>query len=105
MLAEDENINDPSQLVRFLSVSGLVSSPFTEQAQTKNPPPPAGTTTIDDLSARLEYIRDRLKQQFPENCTFPPGYRLDVKTRNSGTGIDFIAPVPLCVVEKSFREF
>ncbi|MCZ6507600.1 MAG: hypothetical protein O7A04_06085, partial [Acidobacteria bacterium] len=105
LLADDEDINDPSQLVRFLSVSGLVSSPFTEQAQTKNPPPPGGTSTIDDLSPRLEYIRDRLEGQFPENCTFPPGYRLDVKTRNSSTGITFIAPVPLCLVEKSFREF
>jgi hypothetical protein len=105
LLADDEDINDPSQLVRFITVSGLVSSPFTEQSQTKNPPPDPDQDIIDDLSARLEYVRDRLKQQFPENCTFPPGYRIDVKTRSSGTSIDFIAPVPICVVEKSFREF
>ncbi|MDH3521952.1 MAG: PilC/PilY family type IV pilus protein [Acidobacteriota bacterium] len=105
LLTDDPDIGDPSDLVRFVSVSGLVSSPFTEQSQTKNPPPDVDQDVIDDLSAHLEYIRDRLKEQFPENCTFPPGYRIDVKTRNSGTNIDFIAPVPICVVEKSFREF
>jgi len=105
LLSDDPDINDPDQLVRYVSVSGLVSSPFTEQAQTKNPPPDSNVDIIDDLSPHLKYVRDRLKQQFPENCTFPPGYRTDVKTRNSGTSIDFIAPVPLCVVEKAYREF
>ena len=105
LLSDDDDINNPDDLVRFISVSGLVSSPFTEQSQTKNPPPSPDQEVIDDLTARLEYVRDRLKQQFPENCTFPPGYRIDVKTRSSGTSIDFIAPVPICVVQKSFREF
>jgi len=105
LLADDENINDPNDLIRYLTVSGLVSAPFTEQAQTKNPPPAQDVDTIDDLTGRLKYVRDRLKLQFPDNCTFPPGYRTDVKTRGSGTEISFIAPVPICVVEKSFREF
>jgi hypothetical protein len=105
LLSDDEDVNNPDDLVRYVTVSGLVSSPFTEQSQTKNPPPDEDVDIIDDLSSRLEYIRDRLKEQFPENCTFPPGYRIDVKTRNSGTNIDFIAPVPICVVEKNFREF
>ena len=105
LLADDDSISSPDDLVRAVSVTGLVSSPFTEQAQTKNPAPPTGTGTIDDLTARLEYVRDRLQEQFPENCTFPPGYRTDVKTRSSGTELNFIAPVPICVVEKSFREF
>jgi hypothetical protein len=105
LLADDDEINSPDQLVRYLTVSGLVSAPFAEQSQTKNPKPPEDQSTVDDLTARLKYVRDRLKQQFPENCTFPPGYRLDVKTRSSGTNLNFIAPVPICVVEKSFREF
>ena len=105
LLAVDDEISDPDQLVRFTTVTGLVSQPYAEQAQTKNLPPPSGVDTIDSLSARAKYVRDRLKEQFPENCTFPPGYRLDIKARNSGTGLSFIAPVPICVVEKNFREF
>lgn len=105
LLADDDDISSPDELVRYLTVTGLVSAPFTEQAQTKNPAPDGSTQTIDDLTKRLEYVRDRLKEQFPENCTFPPGYRTDVKTRSSGTELNFIAPVPICVVEKSFREF
>lgn len=105
LLAPDDDINDPADLARYLTVAGLVSSPFTEQAQSKNAPPGDEVETIDDLTERLRYIRDRLKLQFPENCTFPPGYRTDVKTRGSGTEVNFIAPVPICVVEKSFREF
>ncbi len=106
LLSDDEDIDDPNNLVRYITVSGLVSAPYTEQSATKNPPPDDDTIdTIDNLSDRLKFIRDRLKAEFPGNCTFPPGYRIDVKTRNSQTGIDFIAPVPICVVEKSFREF
>lgn len=107
LLTDDPSIDAANQLTKFITVTGLVSSPFTEQSQTKNPPPQDGDNTIDDISEspHLQYIRDRLKEQFPENCTFPPGYRIDVKTRNSSTKIDFIAPVPICVVEKSFREF
>ncbi len=106
LLSDDPDISSVDDLVRFVTVEGLVSSPFTEQSQTKNPPPDDDTVqVIDALDSRLKFIRDRLKTQFPGNCTFPPGYRIDVKTRNSGTGIDFIAPVPICVVEKSFRDF
>ncbi len=105
LLSDDPDINSANDLERFVTVEGLVSSPFTEQAQTKNPAPEAGTDVIDTLDNRLRFIRDRLKENFPANCSFPPGYRIDVKTRNSGTGIDFIAPVPICVVEKNFRDF
>jgi hypothetical protein len=61
------------------------------------PPPP--------LSAELLQIQEELKGLFPSNCKFPPGYNIGVKTRVTDTGIEFIAPVPICVIEKNFRDY
>jgi len=88
---------------RFRTVNDLVTAPFTEQGQTKNPPPGA-PTGADDLPADQRKILEELKELFPERCKFPPGYRVDVKMRDSRGTIDWIAPIPLCVMETNFRE-
>mgnify|MGYP003423364160 CR=1 FL=1 len=88
---------------RFRTVDDLVTAPFTEQGQTKNPPPGA-PTGADDLPADQRKILEELKELFPERCKFPPGYRVDVKMRDSRGTIDWIAPIPLCVMETNFRE-
>jgi hypothetical protein len=94
--------NEASEAVRFIEVQELVSSVFTEQSQTKNPPPPGGIEAVPD---NLQDTMEGLKSLFPSNCKFPPGYRIDVKTRTTDTGIVWIAPVPLCVIEKNFKDF
>jgi hypothetical protein len=88
--------------VRFRTVEDLATRPYTELSQTANPvpdePPPP-------LSAELLQIQEELKGLFPSNCKFPPGYNIGVKTRVTDTGIEFIAPVPICVIEKNFRDY
>ena len=75
-----------------------------EQAQTKNPDDPDGGDTADDLTADHLAIMDELKKLFPSNCKFA-NYRLDIKTLSSDTGIHLIAPIPICIVEKNWKEF
>ncbi|MEZ5332943.1 MAG: hypothetical protein R2991_13045 [Thermoanaerobaculia bacterium] len=88
--------------VRYFEAEDLVSSPFTEQSQTKNPPP---DVPLDPMSDDLREVMEELKKLFPDTCKFPPGYRVDVKTRTTDTGVVWIAPVPLCVIEKNFKDF
>ena len=89
---------------RFFDVHTFVTNPYTEQGQTKNPAAPGGGTTADDLDERLTNVMESLKQLFPANCKFA-NYRVDIKTINADTGVVFIAPVPVCIVEKNWREF
>jgi Tfp pilus tip-associated adhesin PilY1 len=90
---------------RFLAVSDFVTNPYTEQSSTKNPATnqPSGTNA-DQLTASLTKVMNELKKLFPANCKFT-NYRLDIKTISSDTGVIFIAPVPVCVVEKNWKEF
>jgi hypothetical protein len=95
-------VPDETEAVRFRTVEDLATRPYTELSQTANPvpdePPPP-------LSAELLQIQEELKELFPANCKFPPGYNIGVKTRVTDTGIEFIAPVPICVIEKNFRDY
>jgi hypothetical protein len=45
-----------------------------------------------------------LKSLYPTNCKFT-NYRIDIKTIAADTGLVCIAPVPICIVEKNWREF
>jgi hypothetical protein len=90
---------------RFLAVSDFVTNPYTEQSSTKNPATSQPTgANADQLTASLTKVMNELKKLFPANCKFT-NYRLDIKTISSDTGVIFIAPVPVCVVEKNWKEF
>ena len=91
---------------RYLVVDDFVTAPFTEQAQTKNPPPTdSGQETADALTDALRSVMRELQRLFPRRCSFQEGYRVDIKARSSDTGMIFIAPVPVCVIEKDFKEW
>lgn len=91
---------------RYMVVDDFVTSPFTEQAQTKNPPPAdADRDTADRLSDELRSVMRDLERLFPRSCRFQDGYRVDIKARSSDTGMIFVAPVPICVIQKDFREW
>ncbi|MBW2278964.1 MAG: hypothetical protein JRF63_15840, partial [Deltaproteobacteria bacterium] len=92
------------QRTRWFDVADFVTEPYVEQAQTKNPDEGGDGATADDLSADHLAIMDELKKLFPSNCKFA-NYRLDIKTLSSDTGIHLIAPVPICIVEKNWKEF
>jgi hypothetical protein len=47
---------------------------------------------------------DNLKKLFPENCRFA-NYRVDIKTIAADTRVERIAPIPICLVEKNWKEY
>lgn len=94
---------DTGVRVRNTEVSSLATEAFIERGQTKNPAQ-EGEPTSDALDANLQRVMDELKRLFPENCKFA-NYRLDIKTISANTGVVHIAPVPVCIIEKNWREF
>lgn len=94
---------------RFRDVRDFVTSPFTEQSQTKNTSEDGSTsdseeTLSPDEIAHLENIRQQLQGMFPRNCKFS-NQSQNIKAVRSDTGIEFIAPVPICVIEKNWKGF
>ncbi len=93
---------------RFFNVSTFVTNPYTEQGQTRNPEDtghdaddfgPVGS----DEAQRLLGVMESLKSLFPGNCKFS-NYRIDIKTISADTGVVFIAPVPICIIEKNWKD-
>lgn len=97
-------LSDSGVRTRYTEIPDFVTAPFKEQAQTKNPPP-TGNTPGQTLDDNLKQIMEELKALYPPGCKFPEGFRIDIKTRTSGTGVVHIAPVPICVMERNFKEF
>lgn len=88
---------------RFEAISTFVTNPFTEPGSNPND----GDTTednSDNLSQTEINVMHSLMSLFPENCKFA-NYRIDIKTIAADTRIERIAPVPICIVEKNWKEF
>ena len=92
------------QKTRFWEVSEFVTDPFTEQSATQNPPDTSGGPHADELTDALREVMETLKGLFPDDCRFG-NFTLNIKTIRSDTGVVFIAPVPICIVEKNWKEF
>lgn len=95
--------------LRYRTVHDFVTSPFTERGQTKNDPngpggAGAGTTTTDELTDALKQVMLELQKLFPSSCRFA-NYTINIKAVRSDTGLEFIAPVPVCLIEKNWKEF
>jgi hypothetical protein len=88
---------------RFWLVSEFVTDPFVEQSATKNPPDDTGGSHSDELTDTLRDIMEKLKALFPEDCRFG-NFTQNIKTIRSDTGLVFIAPVPICIIEKNWKE-
>jgi hypothetical protein len=92
---------------RFTQIRDFVTDPYTEQGLTKNPALAATTTRNADQFPTGSHLADVLKnlqKLFPPNCKFG-NFRIDVKTLSSDTGVVFIAPVPVCIIQKNWKEF
>jgi hypothetical protein len=85
-------------------VSTFVTSPYSEPGQNKNPDSIGGTRNADTLTDLEIDIMDNLKKLFPENCRFA-NYRVDIKTIAADTRVERIAPIPICLVEKNWKEY
>ena len=96
--------DDTGQNVRSVQTSTYVSNPFAETGTSKDIDSGDTGDTADDLSQRHLDIMDSLKALFPTNCKFA-NYRIDVKTIAADTSLQLIAPIPVCLIEKNWKDF
>lgn len=90
----------------------FVSEPFFEANQTQNEIPDDGGDPsdpsyvgADDLCADKASVADAIKARiFPSNCRYG-NFRFDLKLMRSDTGLECLASIPVCIVEKNWREF
>ena len=100
-------VSDSGADTRYRVLANFVTNPFAEPGATKRA---AGTGSgsdqhnADELTPRLTQIMNGLKALFPANCKFA-NYRIDIKTIAADTSLEFIAPVPVCIIERNWKEF
>lgn len=94
---------------RYIGVPDLVTRPWVEPGETYDtlpagnpPPPPAeGICDAEDLQAITQTLKDTI---FPPACDFA-NYTLNIMTIRSETGVECVAPVPLCIIRRNWKEF
>jgi hypothetical protein len=101
-LLYDGEGDDP---IRYNVAPTFVTNPFAEPGQSRQ----AGSGgaddyTADDLSVNMMRVMETLKELFPAACKFA-NYRVDIKTVAADTSLQFIAPVPVCLIERNWKEF
>lgn len=96
--------NTSGALTRYKAIAQFVTQPFTEPGSNKNQPPGGSGTNADTLTPDDIKVMNIIKGLFPRECKFA-NYRVDVKTIASDTSVQRIAPVPMCVIEKNWKEF
>ncbi len=96
--------DDGGAAIRYLQINTFVTEPYTEQGLNKNPNPGDTGANLDQLNARQIEVMNKLKTLFPLNCKFA-NHRIDIKAIAGDTGTVFIAPVPVCIVQKNWKEF
>jgi Tfp pilus tip-associated adhesin PilY1 len=87
--------------VRKKEIGTFVTEAYTEQGQSKNP---AGGGSDICSAAEMQLLMQQLKSLFPQRCDFA-NYRVDVKTIGSDTTNWCVAPVPVCLIEKNWKDF
>jgi hypothetical protein len=95
-----------SSSTRFKTAPTFVTNPFAEPGQTMRTSGEneEGEHTADDLSANMIRVMESLKELFPPQCKFA-NYRIDIKTVAADTSLQFIAAVPVCLIESNWKEF
>ena len=107
--------NDSTLTKRYDEITGFVTNPFTEQAVTTSDSGGGdggdGGTDDDDGTDRGELteaeqkLLEKLQSLFPDNCKFG-NHRIDVNVIQSETvSIKRVATVPICIIEKNWKEF
>jgi hypothetical protein len=99
-------------LVRNMQIRDFVTNPFTEAGLTKNTSGGTGgggtggsSSTPSEIcdEPTQQKLKESLKKLFPVNCKFS-NQTVDIKTISSDTRLFCIAPVPVCTIEKNWRE-
>jgi Tfp pilus tip-associated adhesin PilY1 len=98
---------DTTLNARFERRSDFVTSPFVELSVTKNQLNSGGSggNTSPDLCAEKSAVTEHLKTMLfgGMNCQFT-AYTQNIETIQSAGGLVCIAPVPICVVRKNWKE-
>jgi len=95
---------------RSKQVADFVTNPFTEQGTVKRADGDGSDSegddggSADELTPDLEKVMESLKELFPDQCRFA-NYRVDVKTIAADTSLQFIAPIPVCIIEHNWKEY
>ncbi len=96
---------DTNAQSRFEVLSTFVTNPFTEPGSSPGDGDSNGDSDNSDVLSQSEIdVMSSLMSLFPENCKFA-NYRIDIKTIAADTRIERIAPVPICIVQKNWKEF
>lgn len=86
---------------RHRTTTGLVTNPFVEQGQTKNPP--TGGANSEILDPIQEGIMEAVKKFYPKNTKFA-NYWISVSGIRSDTGYERYATIPVGIVEWNWKE-
>ncbi len=90
---------------RFKTISGFVSQPF---GSTSTRPPTdkdlgdEGASPADQ--PRIDSIRNTLKDLMPDMCRFN-NLSIEMRANRSDTGIEYVAEVPVCFVERNWKSW
>jgi hypothetical protein len=90
---------------RYEAVSTFVTTSFTEAGLVKSDASstPVGGTS-DQLTTDEVALMNDLKELFPATCRFS-NYRLDIKMVAADTRLQRIAPIPICLQDKNWKEY
>ncbi|MFY9823843.1 MAG: PilC/PilY family type IV pilus protein [Thermoanaerobaculia bacterium] len=90
---------------RCKPIVGVATNPFVEPSATKNPCDPTKdpNCTPTPLCSNLSNVTKTLMGLFPSNCQFA-NFTQDIKTVEDNGNIVCIAPVPVCVIRKNWKE-
>ena len=93
---------------RFKEVGDFVTQPFVDSGGTARGKPDDPTKPPDDGGAcdedELQAIRTSLMSQLPAECNFAQ-YSINVMTLQSQSGLECVVPIPVCVVQRNWKEF
>ena len=88
---------------RYRTVEGFVSDPFASPSVESSGDGDSGATD-DTPPEDLKAVTDLLKSQMPDDCKFT-NKRIDVKAIRSDTGVEWLAPIPVCVQQKNWKQW
>jgi hypothetical protein len=92
------------QPTRFIEVNGFVTEPFTEQGLTKNPSDADDPAIAGDVLSEEELeVMESLQELFPDNCKFINKH-IRITLSAADTRLQRLAAVPVCVIEKNWKE-
>jgi Tfp pilus tip-associated adhesin PilY1 len=88
---------------RFSVVPKFVTSPYAEINATKNEPPTSGHHSESDDKVDQEII-NTIKKMMPRDCKYG-NFWFSVSGIRSDTGYERYASIPVCFVERDFKEY